>query len=329
MTLWDARPPDVQRVSRLVRSAVTRHVGYAATEEALLDGLRQDQTITDTVRTQSLALLARRHSIGRRAIASDCEVVANLSDLSSLKLEPELLHVRSNRTIEAIRFDDVAPSNFSTSWFDDPQIIGKPNARTAYVPCTTDLEPTHESGGKPFELRRFSNISELTLHPSMDRIVWCRHVTPRGMPELILSRLDGSAETNVGFGYCPIWSVDGKTLIHVGGSEENGWFMALREVPENGSDLLREKGRIKVLGFLDGEVIPNPSPVSLSPDGRLIAYSTIGEDGTMQIGLTSLEGTGSRQLTRMGDLRVSQYVHQMGGTSHLFEGLNLRLASSW
>ncbi len=41
-----------------------------------------------------------------------------------------------------------------------------------------------------------------------------------------------------------------------------------------------------------------------SPDGQQIAFSIKGEDGTLQIGLTSLDGQQIRQLTRSGDLNM-------------------------
>ena len=92
-------------------------------------------------------------------------------------------------------------------------------------------------------------------------------------------------------GYDPVWTADGRKLIYTSSNTEKGWFIAIREGTET--------RRIKVPEHPGVCLYPCPSP-----DGQQMAFSMKGEDGTMQIGLTSLDGQQIRQLTRSGDLNT-------------------------
>ncbi len=203
----------------------------------------------------------------------------------------ELLYVRSNQTIAALRFDDAKSPTFSTTWLALPLLVAKPNTQAVFVVCKNRLFEL-ASDAAPREVRRFSNsIHDVAFHPSEDRIAVCRRSQTNAAPELILSKLDGSDESNLGFAYDPLWTTDGQKLIYTGANSKDGWFIAIREGTET--------RQVKVPVHRLIHLYPCPSP-----DGQQIAFSMQGEDGTMQIGLTSLDGATIRQLTRTGDMNT-------------------------
>ena len=293
--LWDARPAEsnaLERMEREAQTALVRHRKTMATYEELQTALRDDQTISTAVRNKALELATQLVSLGSQTSALQSEVAANLSALRQLRPH-ELLYVRSNRTIAAHRFDDAKVSMFSTTWLDVPLLIAKPKTRSVFVLCKNRLfELVPNTADRPREQRRFpQSVHDLAFHPTEDQIAWCRRDKPNTAPELIVSRFEGTDETNLGFGYDPAWTADGQKLIYTGATSEDGWFIAIREGTQT--------RRIKVPVHPSIHIYPCPAP-----DGKQIAFSMKGEDGTMQIGLTSMDGTDIRQLTRAGDFNT-------------------------
>lgn len=146
-----------------------------------------------------------------------------------------------------------------------------------------------DSPDRSLELRAFQQpIHDLAFHPKSDRIAWCQLSDGT---KIIVSKLDGTDETDLGFGYDPIWTTDGQMLVYTCSDAQDAWFIAIREGIE--------KRKIGVPWHPAANLYPCPSP-----DGKQIAFSMKGDDGTMQIGLTSMDGKEIRQLTRAGDFNT-------------------------
>ena len=104
---------------------------------------------------------------------------------------------------------------------------------------------------------------------------------------MIESKLDGTEETNLGFGYDPICTADGQKLVSTG-FKDSEWAIVVREGMET--------RHLKLPAHPAVNIYPAPSP-----DTQQIAFSMKGDNGTMQIGLMSIDGSNLRQLTRTGD----------------------------
>ncbi len=294
--LWDARPVsnalerELEQMALEPKMVLARHRETMATYEEFQAALLDDLTISDAVRNKALELATPLMSHGPSTAASPTGIAADFSALRSLGSQ-ELLYVRSNQSIAALRFDDATKPTFSTIWLGIPMLIAKPNTQSVFVVCKNRLfELVPYTTDRPRELRRFfpHAVHDLAFHPTENRIAWCRQSPPDTAVDLIVSQIDGTEETNLGFGYDPIWTADGQKLIYTSASTKDGWFIVIREGTET--------RRIKVPEHPSVFLYPCPSP-----DGKQIAFSMKGEDGTMQIGLTSMDGTETRQLTRNGD----------------------------
>ena len=290
-----------------VRDLVERHKTFAVTYKDLEEVIRNDRTIRDVVRNQALAIAIPSGNAEGLATAPNCDVSTDLSELRQLGAT-ELLYVRANHTIATLRFDDARPTPFPLSWLDCVTLVPKPKSYLVFAKSKDRLfELIPDSTDRPRELREFSkNIFDVAFHPTENRIAFVRE-NSNASSELIVSQTDGSDEKSLGFGYSPAWTIDGKTLIFASGSDNDDAYIGLR----NGS----ETDRIKVPAHTISRICPSPSP-----DGKQIAFSMKGEDGTMQIGLTSLGASEPRQLTRAGDVNTgsafspdSQYLAFLRG----------------
>lgn len=207
------------------------------------------------------------------AAASPDGITADITVLRPLGSH-ELLYVRSNQTIAALRFDNAKRPTFSTTWLAPPLLIAKPNSPSVFFVCKNRLfELASDAADHPRELRRFTphTCYDLSFHPKDDRIAWCRQTPPDESPNLIVSRLDGTEETNLGFGYDPVCTGDGQKLIYTSANTEEGWHIAIREGTET--------RRIKVPEHPGVCLYPCPSP-----DGQQMAFSMKGGMGPCRLG---------------------------------------------
>jgi WD40 repeat protein len=221
----------------------------------------------------------------------ECEVATDLTALQSLK-NFELRYLRTDGLIQSLRFDGTDPVAFSSTLLGRPILLSKPNTTAAFVLSNSRLlqvEP--DANDVPRELRLFPGTAfTAALHPNQPRVAWCQGVA-NNEPELVLSNLDGTDETSLGFGYDPIWTADGASLVYTCHNDELGWHIAIYDGTQT--------RRLKVPAH--PSVSLNPSP---SPDGKQIAFSMHGDDGTMQIGIISSDGSSIRQVSRNHDLKT-------------------------
>ena len=271
-----------------VQILVDRHKTLAITSTDLEDAIRNDRTIREVVRKQALAIATQSHNAADLAAAPQCTVSTELSELKELGAT-ELLYVRANHTIATKRFDNSKSTPFPVNWLACVTLVPKPKTSVIFAESKNRLfELTAGSTDRPRELRDFSkNISDVAFHPTENRIAFVRE-NSNTSSELVVSQIDGSDETSLGIGYAPSWTIDGKTLIFASGTSNDDAFIGLR----TGS----ETERVKVPALTINRLCPSPSP-----DAQQIAFSMKGEDGTMQIGMTSHGDSEPRQLTRTGD----------------------------
>ena len=142
--VWDARPVTpgleraVEQLSHEAQSAVARHREMLATYEELQAALRNDETISDAVRNKALELATQLPQPNPPDAASTNGITSDFSVLRPLGSH-ELLYVRSNQTIAALRFDDAKRPTVSTTWRAPPLLIAKPKAPSVFVVCKSRL----------------------------------------------------------------------------------------------------------------------------------------------------------------------------------------------
>ncbi len=280
---------------RAARSTVAYFRERTSTPNELLASIESDRTIADDVR--SLAVDFAKQTLRKVLLSAEAPLVSvppsTLTPLSSDQLPEnlQLVYVTTEGRIKAVRFDGKTPVHV-ISGGSIPQSI----TSMAWIPAKNSLVAlsmnrlysfTPDVEGTFRELHHFTDPAwDAALHPFEDRLAWCRR--PEGQtPNLIVSKFDGSEEANLGFGYDPHWTADGKKLVYTT-FDRVGWSVVVREGVV--SNLLKIPVHPAV------HIYPTPSP-----DGKQLALSIKGEDGTMQIGLMGIDGTNLRQLTQRGD----------------------------
>lgn len=143
------------------------------------------------------------------------------------------------------------------------------------------------TGAEPKELYRLPESAYTgAIHRSKDRLAWCRRRSS-GHSEVIVSKIDGTEETLHEDGYDPIWTSDGQNLIYTSW-HDSAWGIGVHDGIQT--------RYLKIPAHPSVTVFPSPSP-----DGKQIAFAMKATDGTMQIGLMSIDGGDVRQLTHVGD----------------------------
>lgn len=270
-------------------AAYARHRDHASTLEHVRGLIRGDTDASAERRAKALKLA--ESLAPATAAAGACTVQAEFSDLQALS-DWELVYVRSNRTIGAVRFDGRSPTEFVGTWLGNPKLVPKHEASSPYIISRRRLfQVVPDPEQSPKELHKFSRLPyDAAIHPSQNRIALCRWKR-EGRPDLVLINLDSSEESNLGDGYGPMWTADGNSLIYTSVNKELGWHIAVYDG--------QQTRRIKVPNHRKVRFYPSPSP-----DNQQIAFSMKGEDGTKQIGLASWDGVNIQQLTSRGDMNT-------------------------
>jgi hypothetical protein len=217
-------------------------------------------------------------------------VATNLAG-KSLPANQQLIYLTNQSTLKAVRFDGKSPVEFvlPESIRASIRYIGwRPNKKSLYLVGENQLwNLTARPESKLAEIWRFAGPThDATIHPVEDRIAWI-HTPPNKSAELTLNRTDGSDLRNLGFGFDPYWTADGKSLVYTCRDSQD-WHLKVL----TGDDTRA----LRVPFHPQAYLYPCPSP-----DGKQVAFAMKGADGTMQIGVVRMDGSNVRQLTRQGD----------------------------
>lgn len=201
--------------------------------------------------------------------------------------DQELFYVSGRNLIKRIRFGSESSEITLEDDGELPVLASRPSKRSVYYASAKTLWLFIYQGeqSNPVEVRKFGRtVLALSVHPKEDRLAWTQ-VKPETHPDLILGTFRDSKETNLGSGYDPQWTADGKLLLFTGVNPD--WFVGVRQ----GTSL-------KKLDVPYHRLI-HMYPTS-SPDQSKIVYSLPGKDGTLQLGIIT-EDENVYQWTDDGD----------------------------
>ena len=290
----DARPwtPELraeQEALSLIRSFFHKGLSMDSVSKAIT----VDATLSDLVRQRALEFAVNEIKLEQLRRGPRVAPPASPQELmNSLALNgQELLYLQANQAVMQAKFRDGTQSVLPLTDLATRLLASRQPSRFLVLSQDRLLEIAPDSTERPRELKTLpQHVHDLAVHPTDDRIAVCQRLAGKS-PEIIVSQLDGTGETNLGFGYDPIWSTDGQQLLYTCSDAQDPWFIAIQEGTE--------KRRIKIPWHPAANLRPCPSP-----DGKQVAFSMKGENGTMQIGMALLDGTDIRQVTHAGDFNT-------------------------
>jgi WD40 repeat protein len=201
--------------------------------------------------------------------------------------QTELTYANTRGAVVQRRFDGHPMAVTPWTRQEKPKAIGwVDGAESLLVAAGTEVL-AFAPGRPEIVVKRFpAPPFDVAFPGSGDRVAWCRK-TVRD-PELVVSSLDGNDETNLGLGYDPSWSPDGRSLLYYS-FEASGTTIAVWDG--------RTTKKVPILTHDSATVFP-----AISPDDKLLVFGSMATDGTHQLVLSDEKGENIRQLTTAREL---------------------------
>ncbi len=312
-----------------LRHAALQTEVYRLAKMATEEAARADREVAEARKDRDLALFEASQTKRDQTVesprrdlesdkTSDNPVVAKANDSGESKRlaepvakakTPGLAYVNTDGNLRIHRFGQQPDETITCK----DRVLGiqwlRATQRLALVTENSLVDVALTAPHETTTLRQFNlhtHTYDAALNPVDNRLAWCRNLKAGTAPEIVVSTQKGDGERNLGFGYDPVWTKDGRGLVFLIWTGSGEWRIGIYE-----GDFTSFR-TIPVPVHENMGVFPFPSP-----DGDTIAFGMKDQNGTRQIGTVSVDGKVVRQLTRQGNAN-SQPSYSPDGRSIAF-----------